>query len=30
MLPSFTAENNDVSSAKSFTVDSKFSDKSLT
>ena len=29
MLLSFTTENNDVSSAKSFTVDSKLSDKSL-
>ena len=28
MLPSFTTENNYVSSAKTFTVDSKLSDKS--
>ena len=29
MLLSFTTENNDVSSAKSFTVDSKWTDKPL-
>ena len=29
LLKSFTTENNDASSAKSFTVDSKLSDKSL-